>query len=172
MKQSQAVINAIMSVLKLKEIENNFVRVHKDSDERKKIIDILEHGLRNGEIEMTDKSRAKYGKVKDGKDGFRGYASSLLSHNLKRNLKLNGGVKWTPDNPGSRTGSTDPQIKNLKILLTTPEIAESEERTAMVEAQIEKRTKELAAAKQVQPDLSCLDPDFLAKLKLDGEAES
>jgi len=48
---------------------------------------------------------------------LKGYCSSLLSNWLRKDTRLNGGVKYVAKNPGSRAGSGDEQVKAMKQLL-------------------------------------------------------
>ena len=47
------------------------------------------------------------------------YIPGLISNWLRKDKRLNGGVQYVPQNPGSRTGSSDPQIKAMRALLAT-----------------------------------------------------
>src|ERR1017187_7779629 len=48
---------------------------------------------------------------------LKAYVSGLQSNWLRKDKRLNGGVKYTAKNPGSRAGSTDPAIKAMRLLL-------------------------------------------------------
>jgi len=139
-KQSQkdAVFSAITSVLAeagIKITEGESVSSHMTRERRAQVTEILTEGFCNGTIELKetyDESKA------------RTYASSLQSNWIRKDPRLNGGEKYSPKNPGSRVGSTDEQLKNLRLFFKTR--ATSEEK-AEVQKYIDARVAELAASK-------------------------
>lgn len=94
------------------------------------------------------------------------YVSGLKSNWLRKDERLNGGVKYEPKNPGSRAGVSDPQLKALKQLAIkfkgTPKAAE-------IAKHIETRTAQVQAekAKKVQVDISVLSPELRKSLGLE-----
>lgn len=121
-------------------------------EQRAQVNAILFEGFRNEKIELdreyTDSD-------------LKGYVSGLQSNWLRKDTRLNGGTKYQAKNPGSRAGSTDPQIKAMTALLST--LTEESER-AEVQSYIDARKAELNAAKQVKiVDFSALPADLAAK---------
>lgn len=68
------------------------------------------------------------------------YIPGLVNNWVRKDLRLNGGVKYTAKNPGSRSGGGDEMIKNMKILLGAT--TDPEARLA-IQAEIDKRMEEL-----------------------------
>lgn len=94
------------------------------------------------------------------------YVSGLKSNWLRKDIRLNGGVEYAPKNPGSRAGSSDPQLKALKQLAVkfkgTPKAEE-------IAKHITTRTAQIAAekAKKVTVDISVLSPELRKSLGLE-----
>jgi hypothetical protein len=106
-------------------------------EERSQVNAILFEGFRAGRIQL-DK---EYDDTK-----LKGYCSGLTSNWLRKDTRLNGGVKYTAKNPGSRAGSTDPQVKAMRLLLATKtDVTEKAE----IQAFIDKRVAEIKPAKTV-----------------------
>ena len=68
----------------------------------------------------------------------------MLSNWLRKDKRLNGNVQYVAKNPGSRAGSTDPQIKAMRVLLSTQE---DPTKRAEIQAFIDKRLAEIKPAK-------------------------
>lgn len=47
------------------------------------------------------------------------YIPGLVNNWVRKDPRMNGGTKYVTKNPGSRQGSGDEMVKNLKILLST-----------------------------------------------------
>lgn len=69
------------------------------------------------------------------------YIPGLTNNWVRKDLRLNGGSQYIPKNPGSRQGSGDEKLKNLKLLLTV--VTDPEAKVA-VQLEIDKRVAELA----------------------------
>jgi hypothetical protein len=137
--QRSAVFSAICSVLEKHNIEYHKglnVKSVMSKDMKAEVNKILCDGFNAGEIELST-TYATPAELKS-------YTSGLISNWLRKDPELNGGVKYVPANPGSRVGSTDPQMKALKILLSqTTDEADREE----IQGFIDIRTTELNAGK-------------------------
>jgi len=129
------------------------------TDGVKQVKEIVCLGLIQGEVEMTTDSRVKYSTPEAMKE----YTSGLVSNHLRKDTRLNGGEKYVPANPGSRTGSSDEVIKELKKLRAVQ--ADNADAVAMIDEAIAARTAELALekAKTVEIDVSKL-PESLKHL--------
>ena len=66
------------------------------------------------------------------------YIPGLVNNWVRKDKRLNGGAKNIPKNPGSRTGSGDEVLRNMKLLLSTQKDPE-------VRAEIEKHIAERTA---------------------------
>lgn len=68
------------------------------------------------------------------------YIPGLVNNWVRKDTRLNGGEKYQTKNPGSRTGSGDETLKNMRILLsaTTDPTAKQ-----LIQAEIDKRVEAL-----------------------------
>ena len=95
------------------------------SDDKKKMVDLLIESHERGEWEIKSKQ-----------ENLRSYVIGLLNNHLRKDTRLNGGDKYVPENPGSRTGITNPQVKALRQLRKT--LADGSPEAAKVDAEIER----------------------------------
>lgn len=153
MNQKQAAYTAITSVLKEKGIafEDGMDVAPLMTTELRGIVNqMLVAGFAGGQIEL---SRGPFTTEQE----LKSYVSGLQSNWIRKDTRLNGGGKYEPKNPGSRTGSSDEQLKALVNLRSTlPEGTDRDE----VDAFIEIRKTELAKSKIPVIDFSKL-PDAL-----------
>lgn len=148
MSQKEAVFQAVCNVTGHK--GEGTVMISKE--QRAQVNAILFEGFRAGSIELdreyTDSD-------------LKGYVSGLQSNWLRKDKRLNGGVQYTAKNPGSRAGSTDPQLKAMRALLST--LTDESER-AEVQGYIDAKVAEINATKQAKTvDFSALPADLAAK---------
>lgn len=132
MTQKEAVFTAITNLF---EIESGFA-VQLDKSQRADVVSILVEGFKSGKVSYD-------GGLPEDKE-LRNYCNGLLSNWLRKDTRLNGGVKYEAKNPGSRAGSTDPQVKAMRILLSTK--SDPTER-AEIQAFIDRRLAEIKPAK-------------------------
>ena len=149
MNQKEAVFAAVQSVCG--QHEGPYLP---SKEERAQINMILLEGFKSESIQLD----REFNEV-----GLKAYVSGLVSNWLRKDSRLNGGTKYVAKNPGSRQGSTDPQIKAMRVLLST--LTEESDR-AEVQAHIDARLAEINAekVKKVQTDISALPPELAAKL--------
>lgn len=112
--QKEAVFSAVTSVLseagvRVKEGEN--FGTHLSRELRAQITAILAEGFKSGTIAL-DKSFSDDAEL-------RTYCSGLTSNWLRKDSRLNGGMKYVAKNPGSRVGASDSQLKAMRALLST-----------------------------------------------------
>ncbi len=112
------------------------------TDQRKSVNQILFEGIRSGSVELRD---GHAGHTDD--KVLKSYVSGLQSNWLRKDPRLNGNVKYEAKNPGSRAGSTDPQIKAMRLLLATKTDAADK---AEIQAFITKRVAEIKPAKSAE----------------------
>lgn len=148
MSQKEAVFQAVCNVTGHK--GEGTVSISKE--QRAQVNAILFEGFRAGSIELdreyTDSD-------------LKGYVSGLQSNWLRKDKRLNGGVQYAAKNPGSRAGSTDPQLKAMRALLST--LTDETER-AEVQSYIDAKISEINATKQAKVvDFSALPADLAAK---------
>ena len=104
-------------------------------EQRAQIIEILVQGFNESAIALdTTYTEA----------GLKSYVGGLVSNWLRKDKRLNGGMAYVAKNPGSRVGSSDPQLTALRKLLKT-ELSDTDR--AEIEGYIEARLTEINAAK-------------------------
>jgi len=132
MSQKEAVFQAVTNVCgKLDGAYNP------SKEERAQVSQILFEGFTNGTIEYSG-ALPETAKLKS-------YVSGLQSNWLRKDKRLNGDVQYVAKNPGSRAGSTDPQIKAMRVLRGTQE---DPAKVAEIDAFIAKRLAEIKPSKQ------------------------
>jgi hypothetical protein len=109
-------------------------------DQRKQIVEMVTAGIMDGNIEFSEEAQAKYPTSKD----VSGYVTGMVSNWLRKDTRLNDSETYVAKNPGSRTGSGDEMLKNLKALRTQ---LSDKDKIAKVDEAIENRKSELQAAK-------------------------
>jgi hypothetical protein len=135
MTQEEAVFQAITRVMG--EVEGKF---EPTKEERAQVTEILVEGFKSGRIALKDTPSNREKLSDDAK--LRSYCSGLQSNWLRKDERLNGGIKYVPQNPGSRAGSTDPQVKAMRVLLATRTDLAAEDR-AEIQSLIAKRVAEV-----------------------------
>ena len=148
MKQSEAVYQALVHVV------GSFDGVcTPTSEQRAQVNAILFSGFRAGTIDIT--------REYDDKE-LKSYCSGLQSNWLRKDKRLNGGVKYVAQNPGSRSGCGDASVKAMKTLLsmTTDEADRSE-----IQKFIDARIAEIAP-----PNAKTLTAEQVAILRANGMA--
>lgn len=156
MTQKEAVFAAINSVLTengIKFSEGQNVNPLMTKELRAQVNSILVEGFKSGTIELDREfSEAE----------LKAYVSGLQSNWLRKDKRLNGGVSYVAKNPGSRQGSSDPQLKAMRKLLTT---VTTDEDKAEIQSHIDARVAEIQATKvkKVEIDYSALPADLASK---------
>jgi hypothetical protein len=146
MNQKEATYNAVMNVV------GSFEGACQPSKEQRAQVNaILFEGFRAGTIELDREFDDK---------GLKAYCSGLQSNWLRKDNRLNGGVKYTAKNPGSRAGSGDASLKAMRALLsTTTDASEIEE----IQSFIDKRVGELKKTTVVTINVDDLPAELKAK---------
>lgn len=120
--------------------------------QREQVIDSLVSGFQAGQIEMGNQE------ILADEKALREYTSGLVSNWLRKDTRLNGGVKYTPKNPGSRV--SDPTLKAMRELRSTLTDAAD---IAEVDAHIAARQAEIAKSKAPVIDFSVLPESLVSK---------
>jgi len=144
MKQSQAVFAAICAVLSSDSFET---AVTLTSEQRKQVNIILIQGLMSGDIDLSNRESRDEAWVAK-------YVPGLVNNHMRKDIRLNGGVKYTAKNPGIRSGSGDAQLKEIRALKSTLSVTHPNYQD-VVNAETT-RLQELAAAKAPTIDVSKL----------------
>lgn len=153
LSQKEAVYNAVTSVLSENNIsvsEGTDVSTLMTRELRSQVNQVLFEGFRSGSVEL-DREYSD--------SDLKAYVSGLQSNWLRKDKRLNGGTKYSAKNPGSRIGSSDPQLKAMRALLTT---LSSESDRAEVQSAIDTRVSEIQASKvkKVTIDTESLPADL------------
>lgn len=136
--QKEAVYTAVISVLNENNIEvseTTDIGSLMTRDLRSQVNNILFEGFKSGQV-LLEKPFSD--------TELKAYVSGLQSNWLRKDTRLNGGVKYATKNPGSRAGSADPQLKAMRVLFST---LSSEEEKAEVQSAIDARLAEINASK-------------------------
>lgn len=144
MTQKEAVFAAVVNVCG--QLDGAYTP---SKEERGQVNNILFEGFKAGNVQFD-------GEIPDDSK-LKAYVSGLQSNWLRKDKRLNGNVQYTAKNPGSRAGSTDAQIKAMRLLLATKsDPSEREE----IQAFITKRLAEIKPAKTVTIDVSALPEEL------------
>ena len=101
-------------------------------DQLKRVHDRVLLGFVNGEVSKNSGGNDEV--------ALRKYIPGLVNNWVRKDTRLNGGTKYVPLNPGSRTGSGDETLKNLKLMLGM--VSDPDAKVA-VQAEIDKRIEAL-----------------------------
>lgn len=161
MTQKKAVVSIILSTLSARGIEYKLgesapVSTFLTDADKTTIRDFLFAGFRKGEIEMKADAKAKA-----SDDAYlKSYVSGLLNNWVRKEKEFNQGNVYKAKNPGSRAGSGDEQIREMKKLLSQCTTAEDK---AAVQSAIDARVAEIKPKTDVSIDASKL-PEQLRHL--------
>jgi hypothetical protein len=161
-KQKEAVFSAVTSVLSEAGISvnegDNFAS-HLTRELRAQVTNILVEGFTTGTIALD--------KTFENEADLRTYCSGLTSNWLRKDTRLNGGVKYEAKNPGSRVGSTDPQLKAMRTLLATrTDLSESDR--SEIQGMIDKRVSEVKGSKKSSKELTAEQIELLKSAGLES----
>lgn len=167
--QKQAVRNAIFSVLEEKNESyelNGPVAIGDvfNSDDKAKAREIIFAGFKNAEVEYKETFQAK---VNDDTE-LKKYVSGLLNNWMRKDKELNCGEVYKAKNPGSRAGSQNPEIKEMRKLLS---VTVDETAKAMIQQAITEKLASIKPTKSVSIDASAL-PEALRHLVPSTATES
>lgn len=168
MKQKDAVHTAVVSVFRDANIkfEDGMNAGPMLTDElRGKVHTILTEGFTSGTI-VLESNAANAAKLADSAK-LNSYVSGLISNWVRKDKRLNGATAYVARNPGSRTGSSDPQLKTLRALYRQFASVDPT-KAAQVQSHIEARLEALRAEKaaSVAVDISALPADVVESLGL------
>lgn len=144
--QRNAVFAAICNIRKTSEFADKVVLT---KDERGLVHQMVCEGFRQGTIEFENTPANAEKLASDSK--LSAYVSGLISNWLRKDTRLNGGEKYEIQNPGSRAGQSDEQMKTLRALKKQFAGTDKE---VVIDRQIEVRKSELASAKAKSVELT------------------
>lgn len=146
--QKQSVFDAVVAFCEENGIHfDEGMKFEPTKDQRATIVEMVARAMESGAVNLKPAARAKY----DTFEKLKGYCNGLVSNWLRKDTRLNGGVDYKIQNPGSRAGSGDQIIKELRKLKST--LTQDEEKAA-VEAEIQKRLAALQAEKTKKVEIN------------------
>ena len=128
--QKTATYDAITNVIGTTRTTEDTTPLKLSKDDKAKVKAILVEGFKNEEIEL-----------KNEQDNLDKYANGLISNWIRKDKRFNGNVDYKAQNPGSRAGQGDAQVKNLRLLLKTDHIDDAAR--VEIEAAIKTRLAEI-----------------------------
>lgn len=140
MKQAQAVVSATQSVLGSDFNQSQPVLSYITKAQIELIVDTVTAQIIAGEVEFGAKE--KY----DTDAKVRAYTKGMVNNWHRKSLQLNP-TKYEAKNPGSRAGSSDPMVREMKKLKAQLTAAGDEDTAAEVQAQIDSRIQEVKPTK-------------------------
>lgn len=154
LNQKTAVFNTVCQVLGQDSFDG---AVELTKEQRQQVIAIVAEGFYNGEVELSQNAAEKYDTI----EKLKGYSNGLVSNWLRKDTRLNGGSKYEAKNPGSRAGSGDKVVRELKRLRST---LTDPSQIATVDQEIEKRLEAIKVekAKKVEINADLLPEDLRA----------
>lgn len=159
MNQREATVNCILSVLEERNVSyelNSPTPISQvlTSDDKEQVRTILFQMFQEQKIDFKDKS-----KLEDTKYMTK-YISGLVNNWVSKAPEFNCSNKHQAKNPGSRQGNQDPQIKEMKKLLSSTQDQTTRE---AIQSHITQRLLEIKPVATVTIDASLL-PDSLKHL--------
>jgi hypothetical protein len=100
-------------------------------------------GMMNGEVELSDAAKAKYATSIESLVSK--YVMGMVTNWFNKSKELNGGLKYEIKNPGSRAGTGDEQIKQMRLLRKQLADLGNADGVAQVDAAIADRLAEIGA---------------------------
>lgn len=134
--QKETVFNAVCSIIgnDFKEGMDCGAWFKARPDEKAKLQTIVLEAFDSGTCE-----------IKNEQANMNTYVAGMISNHLRKDVRINGGEKYTAKNPGSRAGQGDPQIKEARKLLKT--LAEGSAEAAKCQAFIDAKVAAVKAEK-------------------------
>lgn len=153
MNQRTATVQAILSTLSARGCDyelngqTTISEVLTDND-KKEVRDLLFNQFRSGEISVSETFAET--KLNDDSE-LKKYISGLVNNWIRKAKEFNAGEAYITKNPGSRAGSGDEQMRELKKLLIQVRTSGDTGVIAEVEAAIERRRTEIKPVSVMKP---------------------
>jgi len=160
MSQSASVVAATQEVLGESFKPGTPVLEYITKDQTKQVVDLVTQSILEHGTDFSPGARIKY----DSPSKVRTYVVGMVNNWFRKSTELNGGTKYAPKNPGVRQGSSDPQLKELKLLRKALiERNAQPEAVAKVDEAIAQRLSEIKPQSKIEVDLSKI-PEHLRDL--------
>jgi hypothetical protein len=149
MNQREATVNCILSVLEERGVEYELngptpISEVLTPDDKKNVRSILITMFQQGKVDFKDSS-----KLQDTKY-MTDYISGLVNNWIRKAPEFNNNATYQAKNPGSRQGSQDEQVREMKKLLSTVQDQATKD---VIQSHIDARLAELKPAISVNLDL-------------------
>lgn len=142
-KQSEAVSHFTKQVLGASFQDGVDVKSYITEDQKQQVIDCVTSSIMENGTKISDEAKAKYSDQKS----LRRYVAGMVTNWFNKSPGLNGGGKYETKAPGTRKGSQDEVVKNLRILKKQLTEAGNTQGLAEVESALAERLSQLEAAK-------------------------
>lgn len=160
MKQSDAVVKFTKEVLGNRFENGRDVKEYGTKDDKRRVAELVADGMLSNEVELSPEARSKYATTRDNL--ISKYVMGMVTNWWNKSKELNGGEKYEAKNPGSRAGSSDPVLKELRELRKHLVTVGNTEGITKVEQAIADRVQSLAPKpKEIKAELI---PDHLRDL--------
>jgi len=157
MTQSESVVFFTKQVMGDSFRPNQPILEYISKDQVSKIVDAVTASILEGGTDFSAQARVKYDEPKK----VRSYVVGMVNNWHRKGKELNGGGVYVPKNPGSRAGSGDAELKELKLLKKAlTERNAKPEALAKVDAAIAARLEALGASKKVEINLDLIPEEL------------
>jgi hypothetical protein len=157
MKQAAAVVNATLEVLGNSFDHSQPILSYITKAQIEQVVDFVTAQIIAGEVEFGAKD--KY----DTDAKVRAYTKGMVNNWHRKSLQLNP-TKYEAKNPGSRAGSSDPMVREMKKLKAQLEAAGDLDTAQEVQAQIDARIQEVKPSKPTPTINESVLPESLRHL--------
>ena len=144
LSQHSAVVNATKTWFGERFRTGEDVKTYATKADRQAIALAVAEGMLNGEVELSDAAKAKYAESIETLTSR--YVMGMVTNWFNKSKELNGGAKYEIKNPGSRAGSGDDQVREMRKLKKQLESLGNDDGVARVDAAIAARLAEIGAA--------------------------
>lgn len=149
MNQKDATCNALMAVLADRGVTYELNGVTPiisvlNADDKAKVRDMLFIAFRQGKVDYSKDPK----NLQDDKY-LKEYVSGLVNNWIRKNPEFNNATTYQAKKPGSRQGSSDESIREMKKLLS---VTVNEEARQEIESAIESRQAELKPKTEINYD--------------------
>jgi len=119
------------------------VKTYATKADKQAIALAVAEGMLSGDVELSDSAKAKYADSIESLVSK--YVMGMVTNWFNKSKELNGGLKYETKNPGSRAGTGDAQIKEMRLLRKKLLELGNSEGAARVDAAISDRLAEIGA---------------------------
>jgi hypothetical protein len=114
LSQHSAVVEATKTHFGERFIPGQDVKSYATKEDKRTIARSVAEAMLSGEVELSDAAIAKYGESAESLTSK--YVVGMVTNWFNKSKELNGGTKYEAKNPGSRAGSGDAQVREMRLL--------------------------------------------------------